>query len=71
MTKCSIKVRRLDEPADCLEDDWLDFKEWPAMSDQQRCLVVEAAICFANSEGGPSCLVFGIERSARRTRREV
>ncbi|MDE0104069.1 MAG: putative DNA binding domain-containing protein [Bryobacterales bacterium] len=56
-------VRLLDEldrePADALEDQRLDFKEWDARSDHQSVrLAVSAAVCMANGGGGT--VVFGV-----------
>lgn len=47
------------EPADALEDQRLDFKEWDAGSDRQTVkLAVSAAVCMANGGGGT--IVFGV-----------
>ncbi|MBU2027996.1 MAG: putative DNA binding domain-containing protein, partial [Proteobacteria bacterium] len=50
-------------PADALEDQDLDFKEWNSrsMADAVR-LVVEMAICMANGGGG--AVVFGVNNKA-------
>lgn len=50
-------------PADALEDQDLDFKEWNShsMADAVR-LVVEMAICMANGGGG--AVVFGVNDKA-------
>lgn len=51
------------QPADALEDQDLDFKEWNSrsMADAVR-LVVEMAICMANGGGG--AVVFGVNDKA-------
>lgn len=64
------KLKRLDiEPADALEDQWLDFKEWPSKHGneranlrEQRKTAIEAAVCFANAQGGTA--VFGVNNKA-------
>ena len=50
------------EPADALEDQGLDFKEWDTSSDHQSVrLAVAAAVCMANGGGGT--VVFGVRDS--------
>lgn len=53
-------LERLErEPADALEGQELDFKEWDARSkDKALSLVVEMAVCMANGGGGT--VVFGV-----------
>jgi ATP-dependent DNA helicase RecG len=52
-----------DKPADALEDQDLDFKEWNtrSMADAVR-LVVQMAVCMANGGGGT--VVFGVNDKA-------
>ena len=46
-------------PADALEDQDLDFKEWPERSREKAVdQVVEMAVCMANGGGGT--VVFGV-----------
>jgi len=48
-----------DQPADALEDQDLDFKEWNARSlSDAVAVVVEMAVCMANGGGGT--VVFGV-----------
>jgi ATP-dependent DNA helicase RecG len=51
------------QPADALEDQHLDFKEWNtrSMADAVR-LVVEMAVCMANGGGG--AVIFGVNDKA-------
>jgi ATP-dependent DNA helicase RecG len=54
----------LDQLVNCtaadLETQTLDFKEWKARSDSDSIdMIVEAAVCMANAEGG--CLIIGIK----------
>ena len=52
------------EPADALEDQGLDFKEWDTSSDHQSVrLAVAAAVCMANGGGGT--VVFGVRGQRR------
>ncbi len=49
-------------PADALEDQGLDFKEWDTRSDHQSVrLAVASALCMANGGGGT--VVFGVRDS--------
>lgn len=51
------------KPADELEDQDLDFKEWKGRSQKDALeLVIEAAVCMANGGGGT--VVFGIKDKA-------
>ncbi|MCK9441716.1 MAG: ATP-binding protein, partial [Methanothrix sp.] len=51
------------KPADELEDQDLDFKEWKGRSQKDALeLVVEAAVCMANGGGGT--VVFGVNDRA-------
>ena len=50
-------------PADELEDQDLDFKEWKGRSQKDALeMVVEAAVCMANGGGGT--VVFGVNDRA-------
>ena len=49
-----------ERTADSLETQWLDFKEWKQRSDSDSIdMIVEAAICMANADGG--YLVIGVK----------
>jgi len=64
ITEIQTLLDRLDElPADQLEDQDLDFKEWNARSMADAVeLAVEAAVCMANGGGG--IVVFGVNDKA-------
>lgn len=58
------------EPADTLEDQSLDFKEWNTSSDHQSVrLAVAAAVCMAN--GGGRTVVFGVRKVTLLDRQQV
>lgn len=53
LTEVRALLPRLDEvPADALESQDLDFKEWPADDRHAVRLAVEVAVCMANGGGG-------------------
>jgi len=61
-------LRLLDEldkgkVADDLESETLDFKPWLADAKENQAVAIEAAVCFANSEGG--VIVFGVRDRTR------
>lgn len=61
IAEINLLLDELDElPADDLEDQELDFKEWNNRSRKDAVnLVVEMAICMANGGGGT--VVFGVK----------
>lgn len=53
LTEVRALLARLDEvPADALESQDLDFKEWPAEDRKLIRLAVDVAVCMANGGGG-------------------
>lgn len=53
LTEVRALLARLDEmPADALESQDLDFKEWPADDRKLVRIAVDMAVCMANGGGG-------------------
>ncbi len=50
------------QPADALESQWLDFKQWQGPKDDLKT-ACETAACFANAQGG--VIVFGVSDKLR------